>query len=594
MKRVFRSTTYFVFGLLLILLIAGCDAIDDDEPESDRGTRYCEILLAYTEGTTLDVEIYGTQGLNQCPEEEWNAINPDSIQAEFDAIDVRMNGPRFNLMDAGGFVTFQDTTVQHFGELEMRQIASLDDLPLNSSSAPYTPITVNRDTDLEYWTGSEVYELVTDDSSVYIMQSYAQIVDPNLMEADLPGLASRLELPEGWSYRVRVLEEPLPLRNIGDAFVLQDEFENSYQRYIVGEATDGGEDDPQSDAEILTTPDGIEFVRTPEERFLGLPGFPYTPKYLEIDGLRQGYVEAGPLGGEVVLLLHGQPSWSYLYRKMIPVLADAGYRVIAMDHIGMGSSDKPIDIEYFSFPGHVDRLEKFILGLGLTDVTVFVQDWGSLIGLTVAGDNPDWFARIAVGNGDLPVIPAGEVPFPPVENPNELDDTLVSPYAPIPPQQPSFFDGCEPLFGDGDLFNFGDWIEYALKSPTFRPSETLEAVTYFDLSTAEEAAYDAPFPERIYMAGPRTFPSMINSMPGETQAAWESLMAYEKPFITIWGSNDPGNLGSCETQQNFIDNVPGAAGQDHVRLPEASHFLQDDQGEEIARRLVAFINANPR
>ena len=355
--------------------------------------------------------------------------------------------------------------------------------------------------------------------------------------------------------------------------------------------TDDDSPEQNSDAEILTTAEGIQFVRTPEDRFIGLPGFPYEARYVEIDGLRQGYVEAGPATGEVVLLIHGQPSWSYLYRKMIPVLADAGYRTIAMDHVGMGFSDKPIDIEYYTYLGHVDRLEKFIQGLGLQNITLFVQDWGSLIGLKVAGDNPEWFARIGVGNGNLPVIPAGFVPYPSVENPDELDETLVSPYAGFPPQQPPFYDGCD-LILEGDSEFFGHWMEYALKSPSFRPSETLEAITYFDLAPEEEAAYDAPFPERIYMSGPRTFPSLINQVPGQTQDAWEGLQTYEKPFITIWGTNDPGSLGSCETQQNLKDNIPGAEGQDHVRLPEASHFLQDDQGEEIARRLVEFMTAN--
>jgi hypothetical protein len=144
-----------------------------------------------------------------------------------------------------------------------------------------------------------------------------------------------------------------------------------------------------ADPVILTTDDGVEFVRTPDSCFEDLPDFPYEPRYVEIDGLRQAYVDEGPADGEVVLLLHGQPSWSYLYRDMIPVFADAGYRVIAMDHLGMGRSDKPIDIDDYSYVGHADRLEQFIAELGLTDINLFVQDWGSLIGLKVAGENPE-------------------------------------------------------------------------------------------------------------------------------------------------------------------------------------------------------------
>jgi haloalkane dehalogenase len=140
------------------------------------------------------------------------------------------------------------------------------------------------------------------------------------------------------------------------------------------------------------------------------------------------------VNGEVVLLLHGQPSWSYLYRKMMPILADAGYRVIAMDHLGMGRSDKPVDINDYSYLGHADRLEQFIQALGLSDINLFVQDWGSLIGLRVAGLNPDWFATISVGNGDLPLIPEAFQPFPPVENPNEHED-VGYPFAAFPDQQ---------------------------------------------------------------------------------------------------------------------------------------------------------------
>jgi pimeloyl-ACP methyl ester carboxylesterase len=320
--------------------------------------------------------------------------------------------------------------------------------------------------------------------------------------------------------------------------------------------------------------------------------FPYESKYVEIDGLRQAYVEEGPEGGDVVLLLHGQPSWSYLYRKMIPVLADSGYRVIAMDHLGTGRSDKPTDIDDYTYTVHSDRLERFIAALELTDINLFVQDWGSLIGLKVAGENPEWFASIAVGDGALPALPAGVEVFPVVENPNEIVD-IPSPFADTPEQQEPFYDGCElvvELFDVPDDENyFGGWMEYAMKAESFHASEVLEAMTWFPLSDAEEAAYDAPFPSRDYMAGIRKFPSIINELGGETEEAVAGLAAFEKPFITIWAANDPGNLGSCEAQQYFIDLVPGAAGQKHVRLPEASHFLQDDQGAEIARRLIDFM-----
>ena len=361
-----------------------------------------------------------------------------------------------------------------------------------------------------------------------------------------------------------------------------------------GDATTGDGVRPEqpacdSEPEILTTSEGVEFVRTPDSCFDGLPDWPYEPHYVEIDGLRQAYVDEGPGDGPVVLLLHGQPSWSYLYRKMIPVLVEGGFRVIAMDHLGMGRSDKPIEITSYSFLGHNERLELFIEELGLADINLFVQDWGSLIGLRVAGLHPEWFARIAVGDGMLPQFPAGLVPFPPVEDPDETIE-MEPLFAAMPAQQVPFYDGCERLIemSSGDENYFGNWMEYAMKAQSFHASEVVEAMTWFDLPEDEEAAYDAPFPSREYMAGPRTFPSLVNEVPGTTEEAWAGLTSFHKPFLAIWAANDPGNLGSCDVQQHLVESIPGAAFQPHDRLAEASHFLQDDQGEEIATRLVEF------
>ncbi len=341
-----------------------------------------------------------------------------------------------------------------------------------------------------------------------------------------------------------------------------------------------------AEPELLTTPDGVEFVRTPDACFADLPDWPYEPHYVELDGLQQAYVDEGPADGPVVLLLHGQPSWSYLYRTMIPVLADAGFRVIAMDHLGMGRSDKPVDISSYSYVGHADRLTRFIEALDLRDINLFVQDWGSLIGLRVAGLNPDRFARIAVGNGTLPNVPAGFTPFPPVEEPDVMED-VPSPFAGMPDQQLPFYEDCEPLQG-GEV-DFGGWMTYAMKASSFRPSEVLEALTWFPLSPEEEDAYDAPFPSRLYMAGPRTFPSLVNELPGANAEAWAGLTSFERPFLTIWADNDAGTLGRCETQEQLVTSIPGATGLPHARISEASHFLQDDQGVQIAERLVPFF-----
>ena len=349
------------------------------------------------------------------------------------------------------------------------------------------------------------------------------------------------------------------------------------------------------EVEIMTTQKGVEFVRTPDACFEDLPDWPYEPQYIEIDGLRQAYVDVGPVDAdETVLLLHGQPSWSYLYRKMIPVLEDAGHRVIAMDHLGMGRSDKPIDPDYYTFQIHVYRLETLIQELELdeTELTIFVQDWGSLIGLQVVGTHPDWFDRVVVGNGFLPTFEEGSIPFELPRIPLVTRQLFYRNITTIPEHQPDYYDDQGNLLEDNGDF-FGIWIDYACNDKRFQASQILEAMTYFDLSEEELAAYDAPFPSRVFMGGPRAFPGLANQLAGETDSAWESLGEFDKPFLTIWGGNDPGNLGRPEVQQALIDHIPGTEGWDHVRLPEASHFLQDDQGMEIGRRIVEFIEATP-
>jgi len=373
-------------------------------------------------------------------------------------------------------------------------------------------------------------------------------------------------------------------------------------------ACGGSDDEPtvacDSEPNFLTTADGVEYVRTPDSCFADLPDWPYEARYVEIGGLRQGYVDEGPQDGPVVLLLHGQPSWSYLYRKMIPGLVDDGYRVIAMDHLGMGRSDKPTEVSYYTYLRHSDRLEAFIEALDLQGIHLFVQDWGSLVGLRVAGLRPERFAAIAVGNGDLPAVPAGQETLPPIDDPDVIDDSIEYVIPNLPAQQPEFYKGCElqpevlvsalgfDLEDPASIDvggGFATWAEYAMRSSRFHPSEILEALTYFDVPTEEEQAYDAPYPSRVYLTGPRTFPSLAGQIGGVNDEARAGLEAFDGPFLTIWGTNDPGNLGQCATQDNLICSVAGASGQPHVRLPQASHFLQDDQGEVIAEHLAAFF-----
>lgn len=357
-------------------------------------------------------------------------------------------------------------------------------------------------------------------------------------------------------------------------------------------------DDCAVEPEIMTTADGVEFVRTPDACFENLPDWDYEAQYVEIDGLRQAYVDVGTgESGETILLLHGQPSWSYLYRHMIPVLADAGHRVIAMDHLGFGHSDKPIDPDYYTYVDHVERLEIFIQELELEGITPFVQDWGSLIGLQVVGTNSEWFDRLVVGNGFLPTFPEGTVPFELPANPEITRNLFHQTITNMPAQQEPLereslgIDSMAEFDTEGNFF--GLWIDYARNDERFRPEVIVESQTYFDLTPEEEEAYAAPFPSRIYMSGARAFPGLVNQLGGVTDAGWAGLGEFDKPFLTVWGDNDGGNLGDPAVQQLLINHIPGSAGWDHVRLEEASHFLQDDQGPEIARRVNEFIAQTP-
>lgn len=348
------------------------------------------------------------------------------------------------------------------------------------------------------------------------------------------------------------------------------------------------------DLEVFETPLGVKFVRTPDSMFENLPDWNYEPKYLEIDGLRQAYVDEGPKDGQPVLLLHGQPSWSYLYRHMIPVLSAKGYRVIAMDHLGMGRSDKPIELEYHSFDNHLSRLDTFIKELELKNLTVFMQDWGSVLGLYLAGSDATVFDRIILGNGGLPVI---EKPYPfpdDLEKSNRKFDRM---FNMIPDKQMSFFDedgnSILPVNdGSEEAGGFSQWMAYAYYYPEFQASRMVEALTFNALADEEKAAYDAPFPARITMAAPRSFPNLLNDLVGKSEAKKMALTTYQKPFLTIFGRNDPGLAGD-DTEEWVANNIPGAKAQRHIVFNDASHFLQDDKGKEIAEIIANFINENP-
>ena len=298
----------------------------------------------------------------------------------------------------------------------------------------------------------------------------------------------------------------------------------------------------------------MQILRTPDSRFENLPDYPYEARYVEVDGLRMHYVDEGSPDAPTVLLLHGEPSWSYLYRHMIPPLVAAGLRAVAPDLPGFGKSDKPARIGDYSYEQHVRWMTSFIEKLDLTGITLFCQDWGSLIGLRVAAENESRFARIALGNGALPTG----------------DETLPR----------AFF----------------IWRAFARYSPWFPIGRIIDKGTVKDLDPSVIAAYDAPFPSRKYKAGARAFPRLVPAAPDDpasdaNRAAWDVFRGWEKPFLTCFSNRDPITRGG---ERPWQEQVPGAAGQLHTKIKNAGHFLQEEKGPELAELLVRFVGHEGR
>ncbi len=294
----------------------------------------------------------------------------------------------------------------------------------------------------------------------------------------------------------------------------------------------------------------MEIYRTPDERFAELPGYPFAPRYTEVDGLRVHHVEAGPPDGEVVLLLHGEPTWSYLYRKMIPILAEAGLRAVAPDLPGFGRSDKPTEPTAYTYSGHLAWLREWIELRELAEITLVGQDWGSLLGLRLLGERPELFRRVVVANGFLPT---GENRLPPA---------------------------------------FRLWRLFARWTPVFPISMVVRFGCRQKVAREVCAAYDAPFPSRASKAGARAFPRLVPVRADDPEAvanrsAWETLRRFDRPFLTAFATGDPIFAGADRVLRK---RIPGAAGQPHVRIPGAGHFIQEDRGEELAHVVADFVS----
>jgi len=303
----------------------------------------------------------------------------------------------------------------------------------------------------------------------------------------------------------------------------------------------------------------MDILRTPDDRFADLPGFGYEPGYVEVptgDGsgsLRVGYVEAGPAGGPVVVCLHGEPTWSFLYRKVMAVLADAGCRVVAPDLVGFGRSDKPAAVADHSYASHVEWMRTALFDeLDLHDVTLLGQDWGGLIGLRLLAENPGRFARAVAANTGLP------------DGRHEM---------------PEVWHQFRAAVASAPVLDVGRFVASGCQ---IRPD------------AAVIAAYDAPFPDETFKAGPRAMPQLVPITPDDpgaiaNQKAWEVLTTLKTPFLCAFSDGDPITGPMAEILPKLI---PGADGQPHTTIRGAGHFLQEDQGEELGRVVAEFVLAS--
>ncbi len=333
----------------------------------------------------------------------------------------------------------------------------------------------------------------------------------------------------------------------------------------------------------------MKTLRTPDQRFENLPGYAFAPNYSEVsDGeggaLRIHYVDEGPTGAELILCLHGQPSWSYLYRKMIPVFVKAGFRVIAPDFVGFGRSDKPTEIDDYSYARHIQWMSEWLEALDLRDINLFCQDWGGLIGLRLVTAYPERFARVVAANTGLP--DGGGLPADAAGPMHKLYESLPIVSASELIERFRAKDGPP-----GFLF----WRKYCAESPDFSIGDVMQQAGGAPMADDVRAAYEAPFPDESYLAGARKFPSLVPIFPDDPEipanrAAWKKLEAFQRPFLTSFSDGDPVTAGGHVTLQK---RIAGAKGVDHVTIKGAGHFLQEAKGEVVAKAMIDFIRANP-
>ena len=299
----------------------------------------------------------------------------------------------------------------------------------------------------------------------------------------------------------------------------------------------------------------MKTLRTPDDRFVDLPGYPFAPHYLEVPDteggrLRIHYIDEGSPDAEPVLLMHGEPSWSYLYRKMIPPIVGAGLRAVAPDLVGFGRSDKPAARGDYTYERHVAWMQSFLDEVGVAGINLVCQDWGGLIGLRLVAANPERFSRVVAANTGLPT-------------------------------------------GDRAMGEaFLAWRQFSLDADEFNVGQIVQGGCRTALPEEVVAAYDAPFPDDSFKEGARVFPSLVPVAPDDPSAepnrqAWEVLQRFDRPFLTAFSDGDPITRGGDSV---FHKLIPGAKGQPHTTIEGAGHFLQEDRGEELARVVVDLIS----
>ncbi len=312
-------------------------------------------------------------------------------------------------------------------------------------------------------------------------------------------------------------------------------------------------------------------LRTPDEAFENLSDYPFTPHYMEVDGMRLHYVDEGRHHEKTIFLFHGQPSWSYLYRHMIPVLVEAGYRVIAPDLIGFGKSDKPVSSDTHTYGNHVKWMSSFVAQLGITQAAAFFQDWGGMIGLRVLAQQPQWLNRLVVANTAL-----GEM--------NGLQRFIL----------PKILKLLAAKAGKASLekfagnMNYGNWAGYFKHAEPLQVGEILQTLTTRQLTPNEVKAYDAPFPNANFYAAPRKMPQIVASELKQVNADWQKLKAWQHPVLTLFSDLDPF-LADQGYDTKFQENFLGAKNQPHETVENASHFLQEDQSLLLAKKTIGWL-----